>query len=243
MSHARPGFEEMAVRTRPRLLRTAAALCRNPDEAQDLVQDTLVQAYRKWDQFEGRSDATTWLYTIAARLCRRRHRRRAGEPQRLEPLADLLPSSEGPLVDPATVNPHDTLAREELRRVVTQAIAGLPPAFRLPLVLVDIAELPIADAARVLGLKPATVKTRVHRARLKLRTVLAGALPKGRTVACTHERRVCLDLLEAKQQALDRGVPFALSEAELCDRCRSVMATLDLGKEVCRTLGHDTKRL
>jgi RNA polymerase sigma-70 factor (ECF subfamily) len=237
MSHARPGFEEMAARTRPRLYRTAVGLCRNPDEAQDLVQDTLVQAFRKWDQFEGRSDPTTWLYTIAARLCRRRHRRRAGEPRRLEPLADLIPAAEGPLVDPALADPHHALAREELRRVVTQAIARLPPAFRLPLVLVDIAELRTADAARVLGLKEATLKTRVHRARLRLRKTLAEHLPKGRTVACRHDRRVCLDLLDAKQQALDRGVPFALSEAELCDRCRSVMATLDLGREVCRTIG------
>ena len=62
----------------------ALKLCRNPSEAEDLVQDTFLQAFRKWDQFEGRSEPTTWLYTIASRLCQRRQRPRSGEPRRLE---------------------------------------------------------------------------------------------------------------------------------------------------------------
>ena len=61
----------------------ALKLCGNQAEAEDLVQDTFLQAYRKWDQFEGRSEPTSWLYTIASRLSRRRQRTRSGEPQRL----------------------------------------------------------------------------------------------------------------------------------------------------------------
>jgi RNA polymerase sigma-70 factor (ECF subfamily) len=234
-------FTDVAEELWPRLYRTAVGLCRNAEDAQDLVQETLIQAFRKWDQFEGRSDPATWMYTIAARLCRRRHRRRAGAPRRLEPLADLLPPADGALVDLSRLgDPHDALARDELRRTVLDGIAGLPPAFRVPIVLVDIAELRTADVARILGIKEATVKTRVHRARLKLRQLLAAHLPSAPPVTCRHDRRVCLDLLDAKQQALDRGVPFSLSDAELCARCKSVMATLDLGKEVCRAIGRQT---
>ncbi len=77
-------FGEVVARLAPRLFRIAVRMCGRADEAEDLVQDTLLQAFRKWDQFEGRADPATWLYTIAGRLCQRRHRRRAGEPARME---------------------------------------------------------------------------------------------------------------------------------------------------------------
>ena len=80
-------FDELA----PRLLLVAHHLTgRTGENAEDLVQETFLQAYRKWDQFEGRSEPSTWLYTIAARICQRMHRRRAGEPERLASLDELL---------------------------------------------------------------------------------------------------------------------------------------------------------
>jgi RNA polymerase sigma-70 factor, ECF subfamily len=232
-----PSFDDVAARMTPRLYRIAVSLCRNRDEAQDLVQDTLLQAHRKWNQFEGRSDPGTWLYTIAARLCRRRHRRRAGEPATLEPLDTLLPRPDAPVVDLSVLtDPDREFDRAEIRRAVSAAVAGLPATFRVPLVLVDIAELGIAEVAAILGLKEATVKTRVHRARLKLRQVMAERLPTKPAPASTHDRRVCLDLLRAKQDALDRGLSFSMTDHALCERCASVFATLDAGCAICRTL-------
>jgi predicted RNA polymerase sigma factor len=115
-------------------------------------------------------------------------------------------------------------------------LGALPIEFRLPLVLTDIAELSIAEAAEVLGLKPATVKTRVHRARLKLRKALDRSLPQ-KEEPRTEPAEVCLSMLEAKQEALDRGVAFPYSDRALCERCRAVFATLDLGREACSALG------
>ena len=66
-------------------------LCGNTEEAEDLVQEIFVQAWRKWDQFDHRADPIVWLYTIARRACTRMHRKRVGEPARLESLHDLLP--------------------------------------------------------------------------------------------------------------------------------------------------------
>lgn len=236
------GFEEVARRLSTRLYRTAVSLCRNRDEAEDLVQDTLLQAHRKWRQFEGRSDPSTWLYTIAARLCQRRHRLRAGEPNTLEPFDELLPPPAAPIVDfSALGDPQQAFDRQEIRRAVSAAVAGLPPAFRVPLVLVDIGELSIAEAARILGVKEATVKTRVHRARLKIRQQLARHLPTRACPTCDHDRQVCLDLLRAKQDALDRRVSFSMSNLALCERCSSVFATMDLGAEACRVLGRDAE--
>ena len=117
------------------------------------------------------------------------------------------------------------------------ALAELPVKFRLPLVLKDIAELSTAEVAEILGIKPATVKTRVHRARLALRKALSESLPKRPAPPPDHSRQVCLDLLESKQEALDRGVDFPVAPAELCTRCRSLFATLDLTYDACRYLG------
>ncbi|MHC5114458.1 MAG: RNA polymerase sigma factor, partial [Planctomycetota bacterium] len=71
--------------------------CGDRTEAEDLVQEVFLQAYRAWDSFEGRSSRRTWLYTIAARACQRMHRKRAGEPERMGSLDELLPFGE-PLI-------------------------------------------------------------------------------------------------------------------------------------------------
>ncbi len=211
-------------------------LCGSPEEAQDLVQETFLQAFRKWDQFEGRSSASTWLFTIAVRVCYRHHQLRTGQPRRLESLSTLTPSGEEVVVElPSTAeSPHEVLERREARELVRHAIAGLPPKFRLPLVLKDLMELAIAEVAEILGLKEATVKTRLHRARILTAKEMARELPAPPGDA---NRRVCLDLLQAKQEAMDRGAPFPVSQEELCVRCRSLITALDLTRDVCRQLG------
>jgi RNA polymerase sigma-70 factor (ECF subfamily) len=216
-----------------RLYGLGLRLCGNSEDARDLVQEIFLQAYRKWDQFEGRSDPSTWLYTIGARACRRMNRRRAGEPARIEPLSALLPSGEETIPD--LPDPHEDRVRREAREVIDRALAELPLDFRITLVLKDIAELSVAEVAEVLGIKEATVKTRVHRGRLLLRREIARALPRRRPAAePSHERTVCLALLRGKQEALDRGVPYPVPPESLCERCSALFATLDLTRDACR---------
>lgn len=243
MPETRPGGDAAAAVSRllaehgGRIYGLALRLCASPEEAEDLVQEVFLQAYRRWETFEGRSRPTSWLYTIARRACQRMHRRRAGEPERLEPLADLLPGRAETVADlEALGGPERTLRRLEAEATVERALATLPMAFRLPLVLTDVAELSIAETAEVLGLLPATVKTRVHRARLKVRQAIDRGLPQ-KVEPRTQPAAVCLSMLQAKQEALDRGVPFPYSDQALCGRCRTVFATLDLGRDACVALG------
>ncbi len=227
-----------------RLLAYLRRSCGDGSDAEDVAQEAFVQATRAWRQLERVENARAWLYTIARHACQRMHRRRAGEPrhlQSLESLAELAPRP-GPSVPELPDERADPLAtslREEARELVEQAIGELPQHFRQTLVLADLAEFSTAEISSVLGLKEATVKTRLHRARLKLRQVLAAGLPQRPAPPATHSRRVCLDLLHAKLEAMDRRVPFAYSDAALCARCRSLLGTLDLAGAACLTLSRE----
>ncbi len=222
-------------------------LCRDAHRAEDLVQETFLRAWRGWSRFEGRSSPATWLYSIASRVCRRFHRRRAGEPAGMASLEDLLPFGEAGIPDlpgGGEDDPAGRAALDEARIRVEEAIVELPPSFRLPLVLKDLQGLSIAETARVLGLREATVKTRLHRARLKLRKAVVEGLPRRDGPPAAYSRRVCLDLLAAKQEALDRGEPFPLGDEVVCERCRSVFATMDLAMKACATArGGDVLKL
>lgn len=219
-----------------RLYALGLRFCGNAEEAKDLVQETFLQAYRNWDGFEGRAQASTWLYTIAARVCQRFHRKRAGEPNRFESIDELLP-----LGDPAlAVVPEDPLAGEMLREgreQIEEAIAELPLDFRMPLVLKEIVGLPIAEVALIMDIPAATVKTRLHRARLKVRHALESTLPKRDVPPPVYSEQVCLDLLRAKQDTLDRGEEYEFPPGVICERCAEFFATLDLATELCQDIG------
>jgi RNA polymerase sigma-70 factor (ECF subfamily) len=212
--------------------------CGDRQDAEDLVQEVFLQAFRAWGSFEGRSSPKTWLYTIAARVCQRMHRPRAGEPARIGSLEELLPFGEPRIAAIADEQDDATQAaiRREARERAEQAIAELPDEFRVPLILKEIVELTVPEVAEILGLEEGTVKSRVHRARLRIRAEIDKALPRQEREAGppAYPVQVCLDLLAAKQEALDRGAAF--DQAVICERCRSVFASLDLTQEVCRGL-------
>lgn len=232
-------FERLVDAEGGRLLAFARRFCGDGRDAEDLVQETFARAFRAWGQLEDPERARAWLYSIARRACQRMHRPRAGQPAHLEPLTELEPRP-GPTVPElpaAAADPHAERLRREAREIVEAALGELPDPFRQTLVLADLAELGTAEVAAVMGVKEATVKTRLHRARLKLRDVLARRLPQRPAPAPTHARRVCLDLLHAKLEAMDRGVPFSYSDAALCERCSSLLGTLDLARDGCRALG------
>ena len=214
-------------------------MCEDPDKAQDLVQETFLRALKSWDGFDGRSKASTWLYTIASRACQRMERRRAGEPRHMRTLEQLLPSGERTVVDLPSggETPLEWLERKDVVDAVREAIDSLPMHFRLPLVLKEIEDLSVQEVGEILGLKPATVKTRLHRGRLLVRKALSEPLPKRPVEERPNADGACLDLLYAKQEALDRGVDFPIPQEHLCERCRSVFATLDLAGDVCHALG------
>lgn len=242
---ARPTIEpaEVAIprlldRYGDRIYAMGLHLCATPQDAEDMYQETFLRAYRNWDQFEGRSAPSTWLYTIASRVAKRQHRRRAGEPRTVDSLYRVLPSGEEGVIDVSSSgeSPLDAVERKQAEERLQMAVGSLPLRFRLPLVLKDLADFSVAEIAGILELKENTVKTRVYRARMALRKSLVEGLPKRTNLELDHSKRICLDLLYAKQEALDHGVPFPLPQDEFCTRCHAVFATLDLTQEVFQQL-------
>ncbi|HVS13614.1 MAG TPA: sigma-70 family RNA polymerase sigma factor [Thermoanaerobaculia bacterium] len=214
-------------------------VCRSPAEAEDMVQETFFAAWDRWLQFEGRSSARSWLFTIARRICQRMHRPRAGEPTVMESFEELLPGEEASLPQIERRQPFSDALKAEAAERLDRALAELPIEFRVPLVLREVAELSIAEIAEVLDLRENTAKTRIHRGRLKLRRALESLFPAAPAVGRSQPSEVCYSLLLAKLDALDRGVDLPVSDSELCERCRNVFATLDLGHEACLLLAQD----
>lgn len=241
-----PQPSEPAERAIPRLVELhgdqlyalGLRFCGDPEKARDLVQETFLIAFRKWHQFQGRSRASTWLYTIAARLCQRQKRTLARTPARMRSLEELSPFGESTLAAPADPREgEDEELQTALLREVEEQIAALPIAYRMPLVLHEIANLPLADIAAAMDLRVETVKTRLHRARLAVRKAIESQRPQRPAPPPIFEKQVCLDLLAAKQDALDRGVRFEFPDGIVCERCAGVFASLDLAQEACRAAG------
>jgi RNA polymerase sigma-70 factor (ECF subfamily) len=168
-------YEEVVRRHSPRLLAAARRILQNEEDARDALQDAFLSAFRSLDSFEGHAQLGTWLHriTVNAALMKLRGQRR--RPARS--LSDLLPRffADGHQVEPAVpweAAPERTLERQETRDFIRQAIDQLPENYRTVLLLRDIEELDTAETARQLGLSEAVVKTRLHRARQALRTLL-----------------------------------------------------------------------
>lgn len=226
----------------PRIRALAMRLCGNAADADDMVQNVFMQAFRKWHLFRGDADPGTWLYAIAARSCRHRSRRKGGVNQRVPAMSQLMPWAETTVMEVAAASEgeQNIAERNEAIAAVQGAIVRLPEHLRLPLVLKDVLEMSIEDVAEALGLVENTVKTRLHRARLALRKIMTAKASHVPAAAPIYEKQVCLDLLKAKMDAMDRGgtpAGFRVPKAEVCARCRAVFRELDLVQDACSELG------
>lgn len=229
----------------PKIHALALRLCRHNADADDLVQETFLQAFRKWHTFRGDADPGTWLYAIAARACKARQRRKGGIDRRSPALSQLMPWQETTVMQLAAAadgreNPAER--NESIVRVQT-AIAALPEHLRVPLVLKEVLEISTLDVAAALGLAENTVKTRLHRARLALRKSMTAKSKSVPAPMPIYEKQICLDLLKAKLESMDRPGParkFTVPQAEVCARCRAVFRELDLVQDACAQLaaGH-----
>jgi len=155
---------------------TAVRLTRNPDAAQDLVQDTYLKAFRARGKFQPGTNLKAWLYTILHNTWRNRRRDRGR--MRVEADSDLLDQAVEQGADtlsPPADNPETLLLRETLREDLRQALDQLPETFREAVWLRDVEELSYQEIAAVLDIPVGTVMSRLSRGRKQLYNTLMGA--------------------------------------------------------------------
>lgn len=169
-------FEALVVRYQGRVYRLACRLTSETD-APDVLQDTFLQVYRHLATFRGDAQFGTWLYRIATNAALMLRRARARRPA--EPLDRFLPHfdecgvfADTPAELQVAAHAEELLDRQLLVEKAREVIARLPELYRDPFVLRDLEELSTAEVAQVLGIEPAAVRQRVHRARLMLRGYL-----------------------------------------------------------------------
>lgn len=152
----------------------AMALLRNPQDAEDVMQEAFLKALRNLHAYRAEARFSTWLVSIAlneARSCLRRHRA----------IESLDTSDETGHIAPELLRdwrevPSEALERLEVRKLLRDAVTELPLIYREVFLLRELQELTISESAQALGISPASVKVRLHRARIMLQRRLAPQL-------------------------------------------------------------------
>lgn len=165
-------FEALVRRHEARVYRTALGILRKTEDAEEALQDTFLSAYQHLREFRRDSRFTTWLTRIAINAALNKLR---GQKEHVS--LDAADESEAEFMpqrfETWQENPEYQYAREEIQRIVHEAIQELPPDYRVVLVLRDISELDTVQTAEALGLTIAATKSRLLRARLMVREKLA----------------------------------------------------------------------
>ena len=172
-----PGaFDEFVRRYGGRIYGFGVRVCGAREDAQDVAQETLMQAFRGLKTVKEPQALRSWLYRVVSNACLMRRRKGKYEPRQELALEELMPrgqeDAEIEIPDAGTL-PEDEAARKETQEAVHAGIRELPPDYRMVLLLRDIEQLSTHETAVALDVPESTVKMRLHRARVMLRNVLA----------------------------------------------------------------------
>jgi RNA polymerase sigma-70 factor, ECF subfamily len=173
-------FAELVKPYERRVYVTALALLRNEADAQDVAQEAILKAFANLRQFRGESRFSTWLIQITVNEARMRQRKQHAD--LFEPIVDSK-DEEGAYAPRDFADwreiPSEALERTEVRALLAKALASLTQKYCEVFVLRDVEHMSIEETAQLLGISIASVKTRLLRARLMLRDILAPALADG----------------------------------------------------------------
>ena len=162
----RDAFARLVDRHKDGLVAYLARLTGSPDRAQDLAQEAFLRVFQAAERYRERGEFTAWLYRIATNLVRSEARRE----RRWSLLAPELARQSSA---PVEAGAPRSLLRRQMHERLAEALERLPLSLRAPLVLFEIEGWSPADIARALGCREGTVKSRIHRARKRLRDDLA----------------------------------------------------------------------
>ena len=234
----RDALETLLAHHQSQIYRFGLKMCRKPEDAEDVLQDTLFAMARGLRDFRGASSISTWLYSIARSFCIKKRRRTKFAPVGEQSLDENPATSAMLLVDPAR-RPDEVLAGRQVEDALDQAIAALEPMYREVLLLRDVEGLTAPEVAEVLGINVQAVKSRLHRARLSVRAHVSPLLGVPAETATAAET-ACPDILNMFSKYLEGEISpdvCATMERHLagCPRCRSTCDSLKRTLALCRT--------
>jgi len=187
-------FRIIMQRNNQRLYRVARSVVQDDSEAEDVVQQAYVNAFGSLGSFRGDSSLPTWLtrITLNEALARLRRQRPMVDLEVLD--ADSTTGTSQVIPFPLmseSIDPERAAAQSQIRHLIERAIDDLPESFRVVFVMRDVEDMSIEETADFLGLAPATVKTRLHRARRQLRRALDEELASTLTGAFPFDGKRC----------------------------------------------------
>lgn len=173
----RDAMERLLVRAQEAAYRFSLLVCGHPEDAEDVMQEALIKTYQHVSGITDPQSFRTWLYTTVRNACLMKRRRHAGEPAAFVPLDgedDDRARGAVQIADDAT--PADErLMHDWMDARLRKALATLPPAYRMIVVMREMEGLSTKEVAAITGYSEVNVKTRLHRARLMLRKQLEDA--------------------------------------------------------------------
>lgn len=230
-------LERLLERHQAQVYRFGLKMCRDPEAAKDVLQETLLAMARNVRDFRGASSVSTWLYSIARSFCIKKRRKGKFAPERERSLESDVAMETAALADPARA-PDDALEARQVEHALEQAIRGLEPMYREVLLLRDVEGLTAAEVAEVLGISTQAVKSRLHRARLSVREHVAPLLgvPEGTASAPV----TCPDVLSLFSQHLEDEISAdvcADMQRHLagCSRCERACDSMRRTLALCQT--------
>ncbi|HVV82087.1 MAG TPA: sigma-70 family RNA polymerase sigma factor [Kofleriaceae bacterium] len=221
----REAIDELLARYEQPIYRFGLRMCGDEESAREVLQETMIAAFRHLPGFRGEAALSTWLYQIARSFCIKERRGQRPGAELDEELADQAPS------------PDRQAHAREIGAALSKAIAALPADQREVLVLRDVEGLSAEEAAGVVGIEVGALKSRLHRARMALRQTLVGVLDARQTEPCVdlaHE-------LSAYAGADIDQATCARIEAHLqqCERCAGACDSLRRTVSLCRSIPGD----
>lgn len=227
-------IEEILERHEKQVFRFGLRMCGSEEDAREVLQDTLLAAFKGLHEFRGEAQLSTWLFQIARSFCLKRRRHAVGEP--VEPLP--LESPEAAAVPLESPPPDERAHAREMGELLQAAILTLSDAQREVILLRDVENLSADEAARVLGIEVGALKSRLHRARLELRTRLSSLLGEGGPAATPSPCPELAQELAAYAGAeIDQATCVHIEEhLARCARCTSACAALQRSVSLCRQI-------
>jgi RNA polymerase sigma-70 factor (ECF subfamily) len=170
-------MEKIVERYEKRIFTFGLKMCGHLQDAEDIVQETFLNAFRYLGRFREETKLKNWLFKIATRACIRKRRKKKCEPDYEISLESFVHEDGADIkyeIPDVSGDPSDKVLRDELKQVIDAAIQALPHKYRLVFNLRDTEGFSTEETSEILGISVQSVKTRLHRARLFLREKISG---------------------------------------------------------------------